>query len=73
MPLEIYLKIKNTDKVDYKKLMIQCSCGSTDFMIVKDASMTDSTAKWIMCTCGKKYDVRINLITQKYIEEIESC
>lgn len=71
MPLTTYLKTKNTDR-DYRQFVIQCSCGSTDFMITNDASMPESTAKWLMCTCGKKYDVRINLITQKYIDEIES-
>jgi hypothetical protein len=49
---------------------IQCECGSNYFTEIHDVSMPNSTARWIECiTCHKKYDVRVNLITQEYLDD----
>ena len=54
------------------KTSLICECGSFDLKQISDVSTPESTAVWMECTyCGKKYDVRVNLITQKYLQEIE--
>jgi hypothetical protein len=66
-----YLK-KLLYQLDSKTSLI-CECSCFDFKQINDVSMPESTAVWMeYCNCGKKYDVRVNLISQKYLQEIES-
>lgn len=53
-------------------IQIECECSGLVFDILHDVSTKGATVLVIKCgTCGQKYDVRINPITQKYIKEIE--
>jgi hypothetical protein len=59
-------------KDDCRQITIICECGSGIFKPIYDCSFPESTAQWYQCcNCDRKYDVRINLITQEYIKEIE--
>jgi len=72
MSFKKYISDTGYGNDDCRTEAITCECGAGMFKHIYDCSMTETTALWIQCCgCGRKYDVRINLITQKYLEDID--
>lgn len=62
---------ENKNSESYTPSLV-CECGSSSFKKISDASMKESTAQWIECIhCRRKYDIRVNLITQEYVNELK--